>query len=37
MHLVDMSTILILLNLGPGYHHPPGPGYHICLGDLFVT
>jgi hypothetical protein len=23
MHLVDMSTLLILLSLGPGYHHPP--------------
>jgi hypothetical protein len=22
MHLVDMSTRLILLSLGPGYHHP---------------
>jgi hypothetical protein len=28
MHLVDMSTLLILLSLGPGYHHPLGPGYH---------
>jgi hypothetical protein len=28
MHLVGMSTLLILLTLGPGYHHPPGPGYH---------
>jgi hypothetical protein len=24
MHLVDMSTLLILLSLGPGYHHPRG-------------
>jgi hypothetical protein len=23
MHLVDMSTVLILLSLGPGYHNPP--------------
>jgi hypothetical protein len=23
-----MSTLLILLSLGQGYHHPPGPGYH---------
>jgi hypothetical protein len=29
MHLVGMSTLLILLSLGPGYHHPPRPGYHI--------
>jgi hypothetical protein len=28
MHLVDTSTLLTLLSLGPGYHHPPGPGYH---------
>jgi hypothetical protein len=32
MHLVGMSTQLILLSLGPWYHHPPGPGYHI-VGD----
>jgi hypothetical protein len=24
MHLVDMSTLLIILSLGPGYHHPRG-------------
>jgi hypothetical protein len=24
MHLVGMSTLLILLSPGPGYHHPPG-------------
>jgi hypothetical protein len=24
MHLVDMDTLLILLSLGPGYHHPRG-------------
>jgi hypothetical protein len=24
MHLVGMSTLLILLSLGPGYHHPRG-------------
>jgi hypothetical protein len=24
MHLVDMSTLLILLGLGRGYHHPRG-------------
>jgi hypothetical protein len=28
MHLIGMSTLLILLSLGPGYHHPLGPGYH---------
>jgi hypothetical protein len=24
MHLVGMNTLLILLSLGPGYHHPRG-------------
>jgi hypothetical protein len=24
MHLVGMDTLLILLSLGPGYHHPRG-------------
>jgi hypothetical protein len=24
MHLVDMITLLILLSIGPGYHHPRG-------------
>jgi hypothetical protein len=24
MHLVGMDTLLILLSLGPGYHHPMG-------------
>jgi hypothetical protein len=28
MHLIDMSTLLILLSLRPGYHHPLGLGYH---------
>jgi hypothetical protein len=28
MHLVGTSTLLILLSLGPGYHHQLGPGYH---------
>jgi hypothetical protein len=32
VHLVDMSTILILLSLGSGYHHPLGSGYHHPLG-----
>jgi hypothetical protein len=27
-NLVSMSTLLILLSLGPGYHHPLGSGYH---------
>jgi hypothetical protein len=25
-----MSTLLILLTIGPGYHHPLGLGYHSC-------
>jgi hypothetical protein len=24
MHLIDMNTLLILLSLGPGHHHPRG-------------
>jgi hypothetical protein len=28
MHLIGMNTLLILLSLGPGYHHPRGSGYH---------
>jgi hypothetical protein len=28
MHLVGMSILLILLSLGPGYHHSTGPWYH---------
>jgi hypothetical protein len=28
MHLIDMSTLLILLSLGLGYHHSLGLGYH---------
>jgi hypothetical protein len=28
MHLVGMSTLLILLSIGPGYHYPLGPSYH---------
>jgi hypothetical protein len=32
MHLVGMSTLLILLSLGSGYHHLLGPGYHNDVG-----
>ena len=28
MQLIGMNTLLILLSLGPGYHHPAGPRYH---------
>jgi hypothetical protein len=31
MNLVGMSTILILLSLKPGYHHPLGPGYYCDI------
>jgi hypothetical protein len=31
MHLVGMDTILILLSLGPGYHHPRGQDITINL------
>jgi hypothetical protein len=30
-NLVGMSTLLFLLSLRPGYHHPLGPGYHIGM------
>jgi hypothetical protein len=29
MHLVDMSTLLIILSLGPGYQHPRGQDINI--------
>jgi hypothetical protein len=29
MHLIGMSTLLILLSLGSGYHHPLGSGYNV--------
>jgi hypothetical protein len=32
MHIVGMSTLLILLSIRAGYHHPLGPGYHIFKG-----
>jgi hypothetical protein len=32
MHLVGMDTLLILLSLGPGYHHPKGQD----ITELFV-
>jgi hypothetical protein len=28
MHLIDMSTLIILLSLGQIYHHLLEPGYH---------
>jgi hypothetical protein len=31
MHLVDMSTLLILLSLWSGYHHTLGLRYHNPL------
>jgi hypothetical protein len=30
MHLVGMDTLLILLSLGPGYHHPRGQDIALC-------
>jgi hypothetical protein len=29
MNLGGMSTLLIILSLGIGYHHSPGLGYHM--------
>jgi hypothetical protein len=31
MHLVGMDTLLIILTLGPGYHHPRGEDITIHL------
>jgi hypothetical protein len=30
MHLVDIDTLLILLSLSPGYHHPRGQDITIA-------
>jgi hypothetical protein len=35
MHLVGMDTLIILLSLGPGYHHPRGQD--ITLQHFEVT
>jgi hypothetical protein len=36
MYLVGMDTLLVLLSLGPGNHHPRGTGYHIsAIGGKF--
>jgi hypothetical protein len=37
MRLVGISTLLILLSLGPRYHHPSGPRYHTYVGQSGVT
>jgi hypothetical protein len=37
MRLVGISTLLILLSLGLGYHHPPGPRYHTYAEQSGVT
>jgi hypothetical protein len=34
MHIVDMSTLLIILSLVPGYYHLQRPGYHKVPLDL---
>jgi hypothetical protein len=31
MHLVGMDTLLILLSLGPGYHHPRARISQLCI------
>jgi hypothetical protein len=36
MHLVCMDTLLILLSLGPGYHHPRGQDITATEGDIVV-
>jgi hypothetical protein len=35
MHLVGMDTLLILLSLGPGYHHPRGQDITYSHLDLW--
>jgi hypothetical protein len=42
MHLVGMDTLLILLSLGPGYHHPKGQDITLTrgqprVGDVVTT
>jgi hypothetical protein len=36
MHLVGMDTLLILLNLGPGYHHPRGQDITFDLDECRI-
>jgi hypothetical protein len=33
MHLIDMSTLLIPLSLGLGYHHPKGQDIIVEVGS----
>jgi hypothetical protein len=38
MHLVGMDTLLIILSLGPGHHHPRGQDITItCSRERDVT
>jgi hypothetical protein len=37
MHLVGMNTLLILLSLGPGNHHPRGQDITIRPGHSVLT
>jgi hypothetical protein len=37
MHLIGMDTLLILLSLGLGYHHPRGQDTHGTCGPGVVT
>jgi hypothetical protein len=36
MHLVDMSTLLILLSLGLGYHHPMGQDITVTRSRVWL-
>jgi hypothetical protein len=36
MHFVDMDTLLILLSLGPGYHHPKSQDITIQQSAMVV-
>jgi hypothetical protein len=37
MHLVGMDTLLILLSLGPGYHHPKGWDITILVLEMVIS
>jgi hypothetical protein len=37
MYLVGMRILSVLLNIGPGYHHPTRLGYHKDNVDCVVV
>jgi hypothetical protein len=36
MHLVGLDTLLILLSLGPGYHHPRGQDITVSMTNISI-